>query len=121
MVNVQHKSVCALYQNLCILLLGRSEERDLIDNVWSKLLAKTLGALSVEPAARRGGATANLVPGNLLVDVVLEQVTKALLEPVGQSPELCLEDGLIEEIAHAEATPGHLCAVGWANALLGCA
>lgn len=64
---------------------------------------------------------ADLVPGNLLVDVVLEEVAKALLEPAGQPAELGLEDDLVEQIAHAETAPGHLCAVGWADAFLGCA
>ena len=41
-IDVEHESVGALDQNLSVLLLGRCEEWDLVDDIGSKLLAQSL-------------------------------------------------------------------------------
>jgi hypothetical protein len=55
-----------------------------------------------------------LVFRNLFFWVVLQQITKSFLESMYESPELCLEDFFIEEIADAKTAPGHLRAICWA-------
>jgi hypothetical protein len=57
---------------------------------------------------------AYLVPGNLLLNIVLEQISKALLVAICDTAELLLEDLLVEQVAHAQTAPGHLGAVCWA-------
>jgi hypothetical protein len=54
---------------------------------------------------------------NLLIHIVLEQIAEPLLVSHSQSPELLLEDLLVEKVAHTETTPGHLGAVRWTNSL----
>ena len=55
-----------------------------------------------------------LVFCDLLLDIVLQQVTKALLVASCDTAKLLLEDLLVEQVAHAETAPGHLGAVCWA-------
>ena len=57
---------------------------------------------------------AYLVPGNLLLNIVLEQIAKALLVAICNTAKLLLEDFLVEQVAHAQTAPGHLGAVCWA-------
>jgi len=55
-----------------------------------------------------------LVLGNLLLNIVLEQISKTLLVAVCNTAKLLLEDLLVEQVAHAQTAPGHLGAVCWA-------
>lgn len=62
---------------------------------------------------------ADLVTRDLILDVVLQQVSEPLVVAVGEAAELFGQLLLVEEIAHADAAASHLGAVGWADALPG--
>lgn len=59
-----------------------------------------------------------LVAGDFLLHVVLEEIPEALLVPICQTTHAVFELLLVEDVAHAQATPRHLGAIRWADALL---
>ena len=56
---------------------------------------------------------------NLVLDIVLQQIAKALPVRLGQGAKPLLEHVLVEDVGYAHAVPGRLGAVGWPDALPG--
>lgn len=62
---------------------------------------------------------ADLVADDLVLDVVLQQVSEPLLVAVGEAAQLGSKLLVVEDVAYPHTAASHLGAVGWANALLG--
>lgn len=100
-VNVQHQRVRALNEHLDIALDSALNEGNLVNDI--RLQALTVGVEA----------------GDLILDIVLEQVAITLLEAIGKVAELLVEALLVEDIGNADTAAGSLCGVCWANALAG--
>lgn len=97
-VNIQHQGVRALDQNVHPTGLRRLHVVDGINDKLGQLLAVLAEA------------------GNLLLDVVLQQVAKALLVAGGQLAQLGLEVLLVEDLVHPDSVAARLVRVGRADA-----
>lgn len=86
-VNVEHEGVGALDEDLVVAVLGLLHVLDGVDDVRGEL-----GAVLLEA-------------GNLLLDVVLEQVAKALLIARRELAQLALKELLVEDLVDANTTP----------------
>jgi hypothetical protein len=86
-VNVEHKGIGALNEDLVVAVLGLLHVLDGVDNVRGELRAVLLEA------------------GNLLLDVVLEQVAEALLVARGKLAQLALKQLLVEDLVDANTAP----------------
>lgn len=98
-VHVQEQSVGTLHRELFVIVLGGFHECHSIYDV------------------RRKRGTVLLETGDFLLNVVLEQISKALLVPVGKQTELSFEIRLVKDFVNANTAAGSLAAVGWSNAL----
>jgi hypothetical protein len=100
-VNIQHQGVRALNQNVHPARLRRLHVVDSINDKLGQLLAVLAEA------------------GNLLLDVVLQKVAKALLVAGGQLAQLGLEVLLVEDLVDPDSVAGRLVRVGRADAAPG--
>lgn len=96
-IDVEHDGVGALDEDLGAGVLDGLQERDLVDDKGGHDLAVGLEGLDFG------------------LDVVLEQVTVALLKAIGEAADLGLKERGVEDIGDTNTTAGHLCAVCWSN------
>ena len=83
-VDIQHESVGALDEDLVAAVLGLLHILNGIDGIGGELDAVLLEA------------------GNLLLDIVLEEITESLLVAVGELSELTLKDLLVENLVNSD-------------------
>lgn len=83
-VDIQHEGVGTLDEDLVAAVLGLLHVLDGIDGVAGELDAVLLEA------------------GNLVLDIVLEEITESLLVAGGELPELALKDLLVEDLVDSD-------------------
>ena len=83
-VDVEHKGVSTLNQDLVATVLGLLHVLHSVDSVTGEL-----GAVLLEA-------------GNLFLDIVLEEITESLLVAVGELAELALKDLLVEDLMNTD-------------------
>ncbi len=100
LVQVQHESLASFTQNLGALCLCIGHEGHGVDDTIRQ----------ADPVL--------LEPGNLILDVILEETAVLLPVPRLELPELLLKDVLVEELGQADAVAGGLGAVAGTDAAL---
>lgn len=100
-VNVQQQSVGTLDEHGGVVLLGALDKGNLINDKLGK------------------ARTPLIILLDLGLDVVLQQVTVALLVGRSHGPQLVVHVLLVEDLANADTRAGGLVLVAWADALLG--
>jgi hypothetical protein len=90
-------------EHVNIALDGALNQRNLVDNV--RLQTNTVVVEAVD----------------LVLNIVLEQVTVALLETLGKVSELLVEALLVENVGNTDTATSGLCGVCRADTLAGCA
>lgn len=101
-VNIQHEGIRAFDEDSLVCLERPLHEQHRIDNIRPECLIVDLVLLQ------------------LLLHIILQQVSVALLISVCQSTQLYLERLPVEELVDADPAAGGLGGVGWADTLLCC-